>query len=82
MSQRELAERSGLKQPLIAAIEAGRRRPSDAARTALDRALAVRPSVALALAERTYGLRSPGRDYRSRKCSARWHEVLTGSRPT
>lgn len=48
MSQRALAERAGLKQPLIAAIEAGRRRPSATARAALDRALAIRPSVALA----------------------------------
>lgn len=47
MSQRVLAERAGVKQPLIAAIEAGHRRPSAAARTALDRALAIRPSVAL-----------------------------------
>ncbi|CCG02044.1 Putative transcriptional regulator, Cro/CI family/nucleotidyltransferase [Blastococcus saxobsidens DD2] len=48
MSQRHLAERAGVKQPLIAAIEAGRRGPSDSARAALDRALAIRPSVALA----------------------------------
>lgn len=48
MSQRALAGRAGVKQPLIAAIEAGRRRPSDSAGAALDRALAIRPSVALA----------------------------------
>lgn len=36
-----------MKQPLIAAIEAGHRRPSVSARAALDRALAIRPSVAL-----------------------------------
>jgi Predicted nucleotidyltransferases len=48
LSQRRLAERAGIKQPLVAAIESGRREPSDAARTALDRALALRPSVALA----------------------------------
>ncbi|PZF86467.1 XRE family transcriptional regulator [Jiangella anatolica] len=48
LSQRELAERTGVKQPLIAAIESGRRQPSDAARAALDRALAIRPSTALA----------------------------------
>lgn len=48
MSQRALAERSGVKQPLIAAIEAGHRRPSDSTRAALDRALAIRPSAALA----------------------------------
>lgn len=48
LSQRDLALRAGVKQPLIAAIEAGRRRPSDAARDALGRALALRPSTALA----------------------------------
>lgn len=48
LSQRRLAERAGIKQPLVAAVESGRREPSDAARTALDRALALRPSVALA----------------------------------
>ncbi|SDT70115.1 hypothetical protein SAMN04515669_6137 [Jiangella sp. DSM 45060] len=37
-----------MKQPLIAAIESGRRQPSDAARAALDQALAIRPSTALA----------------------------------
>jgi predicted nucleotidyltransferase len=47
ISQRDLAERAGVKQPLIAAIEAGRRRPSDSARAALDGALTIRPSVAL-----------------------------------
>lgn len=48
LSQRALAERAGIKQPLIAAIEAGRRSPSEAARAALDTALALRPSEALA----------------------------------
>ena len=37
-----------MKQPLIAAIESGRRQPSSAVRAALDKALAVRPSTALA----------------------------------
>lgn len=48
LSQRALADRAGIQQPLIAAIEGGRRRPSEAARASLDRALAIRPSVALA----------------------------------
>ncbi|KOS56866.1 XRE family transcriptional regulator [Rhodococcus rhodochrous] len=48
LSQRELAERSGIKQPLIAAIETGRRHPSEPARSALTAALPVRPSEALA----------------------------------
>ncbi|MFL1595476.1 XRE family transcriptional regulator [Rhodococcus ruber] len=48
LSQRELAERSGIKQPLIAAIETGRRQPSEPARSALTAALPVRPSEALA----------------------------------
>lgn len=48
LSQRELAQRSGVKQPLIAAIETGRRQPSESARLALDAALALRPSTALA----------------------------------
>jgi predicted nucleotidyltransferase/DNA-binding XRE family transcriptional regulator len=47
LSQRALAERSGVKQPLIAAIESGRRNPSEATREALDDALAIRPSRAL-----------------------------------
>ncbi|MGX7732032.1 helix-turn-helix domain-containing protein [Rhodococcus sp. 2H158] len=48
LSQRELAERSGIKQPLIAAIETGRRQPSEPTRAALTAALAIRPSQALA----------------------------------
>ncbi|WP_206065054.1 helix-turn-helix domain-containing protein [Nocardioides sp. JQ2195] len=48
LSQRDLAERSGVKQPLIAAIESGRRHPSPQARARLERALTTRPSVALA----------------------------------
>lgn len=48
LTQRELARRCGLKQPLIAAIESGRRQPSQAAKRALDQALELRPSVALA----------------------------------
>ncbi|HET8926746.1 MAG TPA: helix-turn-helix domain-containing protein [Microbacterium sp.] len=47
LSQRELAERAQVKQPTIAAIETGRREASAATRTALDRALDLRPSVAL-----------------------------------
>lgn len=38
---------SGVKQPLIAALERGTRRPSEAAKTALEAALRVRPSVLL-----------------------------------
>ncbi len=37
-----------MKQPLVAVIESGRRQPSRAARAALDKALAIRPSAALA----------------------------------
>ncbi|MEZ5152525.1 helix-turn-helix domain-containing protein [Rhodococcus zopfii] len=48
LSQRALADRAGVKQPLIAAIETGRREPSESARSALTTALAMRPSVALA----------------------------------
>lgn len=47
LTQRQLAELSGVKQPLIAAIERGTRVPSDAARSALEQALQVRPSVLL-----------------------------------
>lgn len=47
LSQRALAERAGVKQPLIAAIETGARQPSEATRAALDAALAIRPSTAL-----------------------------------
>lgn len=48
LTQRELAERAGLKQPLIAAIESGRRKPSTSARHALVKVLAVRPSQVVA----------------------------------
>lgn len=48
LSQRDLAARAGVKQPLIAAIESGHRQPSQASRAALDGALAMRPSTALA----------------------------------
>jgi uncharacterized protein len=47
LTQRALAERSGVKQPLIAAIETGARQPSDATLAKLDAALAIRPSAAL-----------------------------------
>ena len=47
LTQRQLAELSGVKQPLIAAIERGTRAPSDAARSALEHALQVRPSALL-----------------------------------
>ena len=47
LTQRELALASGVKQPLIAAIESGARQPTAAARTALEGALAVRPSQLL-----------------------------------
>ena len=47
MTQRELAETSGVKQPLIAAIERGTRQPTETVRSALDAALRVRPSQLL-----------------------------------
>ena len=47
LTQRQLAELSGVKQPLIAAIERGTRVPSDAAKSALEHALQVRPSALL-----------------------------------
>ena len=47
LSQRALAERAGIKQPLIAAIESGKRLPSEATRAVLDDTLAVQPSTAL-----------------------------------
>lgn len=50
LTQRELAERSGVKQPLIAALERGTRQPTDAVRSALDAALPVRPSDLLRVA--------------------------------
>jgi len=48
LSQRDLARRSGVAQPLIAAIETGRRRATTQTATALDAALRLRPSQALA----------------------------------
>lgn len=50
MTQRELAEVSGVKQPWIAALERGVRQPTDAVRQALEGALEVRPSQLLTLA--------------------------------
>ena len=47
LTQRELADASGVRQPLIAAIESGARRPTEATRRALDGALQVRPSQLL-----------------------------------
>lgn len=47
LTQRELAETSGVKQPLIAAIERGTRQPTETVRSALDAALRVRPSQLL-----------------------------------
>lgn len=48
LTQRELAGLAGLKQPLVAAIECGRRQPSLSARESLTKALAVRPSQVVA----------------------------------
>jgi len=48
LTQRELARRSGVKQPLISAIESGKRDATPPVAQALARALEVRPSVALA----------------------------------
>lgn len=47
LTQRQLAQRSGLSQPAIAAIESGARRPSSASMARLDSALHVRPSILL-----------------------------------
>lgn len=47
LSQRELADMSGVKQPLISAIERGRREPTDAVRQLLEQSLQVRPSQVL-----------------------------------
>lgn len=47
MTQRTLAQLSGVHQPTIAAIETGRRQPTDHVRAALEAAVRVRPSEAL-----------------------------------
>lgn len=47
LTQRQLAALSGVKQPLIAAMEQGTRAPSDTAKDALAEVLRVRPSVLL-----------------------------------
>lgn len=47
LSQRELAAMSGVKQPLISAIERGNREPTSAVRYLLEQSLQVRPSQAL-----------------------------------
>ena len=49
LSQRDLARASGVKQPLIAAIETSTRQPSEAVRRALEDAIQVRPSQLLQL---------------------------------
>jgi len=48
LSQRDVAERTGVKQPLLSAIESGKRRASASVEIALQEHLRVRPSVALA----------------------------------
>ena len=47
LSQRDLARSVGVTQPLVAAVETGAKPASQALRTALKHALAVRPSAAL-----------------------------------
>ena len=47
LSQRDLARASGVAQPLIAALETGRRQATSDTRRALTHALALRPSTAL-----------------------------------
>ncbi|WP_447587179.1 nucleotidyltransferase domain-containing protein [Cellulomonas persica] len=47
LTQRELARLSGVAQPVIAAMETGRRSASAVTRSRLDAALSVRPSVVL-----------------------------------
>ena len=47
LTQRELAARSGVAQPVIAAVETGRRGISPEGRARLDAALRVRPSAVL-----------------------------------
>lgn len=49
LTQRQLAGLAGVKQPLIAAIESGARKPTASVRQALDNALRVPPSKLLAL---------------------------------
>lgn len=49
LTQRELAELTGVKQPLIAAVERGTRQPTPAVREAIEAALRVRPSQLLGL---------------------------------
>lgn len=49
LSQRQLADLAGIKQPYVTAIEAGRRVPSGEVGEAIDRALDVRPSALLRL---------------------------------
>jgi len=48
LSQHDVARLSGVKQPLLSAIEAGRRQPTEAVEAALREPLRVRPSVMLA----------------------------------
>lgn len=48
LTQRSLAERTGVKQPLISAIEHGNRQASEATRATLRAALPIRPSQLLA----------------------------------
>jgi uncharacterized protein len=49
LTQRELAELTGVKQPLIAAVERGTRQPTPAVREAIEAALRLRPSQMLGL---------------------------------
>lgn len=47
LTQRDVAQLSGVKQPLVPAVESGKREPSAATKAALDRVLAARPSEML-----------------------------------
>ena len=48
LSQHDVSRLSGVKQPLLSAIEAGRRQPTEAVAAALRDPLRVRPSIMLA----------------------------------
>jgi transcriptional regulator with XRE-family HTH domain len=76
LTQRELAEASGVKQPLIAAIERGTRQPTETVRHALDGVLRVRPSQLLKVArDRVLAARTSA-------CSALWRAAMTTPTPT
>lgn len=82
LTQRQLAASAGVTQPMIAAIEAGRRTPTAPVRQAIDRTLAVRPSATLRVLTNEVAEVVAGAGRAIRASSGRSAMGQTGSAPT